>query len=384
MEHVKTPHFTSAINWSLYLGLGLLKSVKPIDAPWAAIIDHSIGIGTSKVLVVLRVPLSQFSNTAQAVRLEDCECIGMEVVEKVTGETTAADLKKIFDTAGHPTIIIKDCDATLNKGVELWSKEQNAQVHVVEDIGHVVASALKAEYNDDPEFKKFISLLGEGSKRLRQTIVAFLLPPKVRSKGRFQSIGRLAKWAKKMLPAFSQRGRAKKGSTLDRLRKAFPDFIQLRGFIERFILEIEATSQLMKVLKNQGLTQDNYDECQQLLAQLPNDSKTKSRLLKWLDSHIAIHKQMKSCPLLVSSDIIESLFGKFKYILERGPNKGINRLVLLIPAMCGKLNEIQMAETRELIQHQDLENWEEKNLSCSLNKERRKFLSEDHASKVGG
>jgi len=42
------PHFTSVINWTLRLGLGLLKQVKPISKPWLAIIDHSIDIGTKK------------------------------------------------------------------------------------------------------------------------------------------------------------------------------------------------------------------------------------------------------------------------------------------------------------------------------------------------
>lgn len=34
------PHFTSVINWSLRLGLGLLKQVAPIKKTWLAIIDH--------------------------------------------------------------------------------------------------------------------------------------------------------------------------------------------------------------------------------------------------------------------------------------------------------------------------------------------------------
>jgi hypothetical protein len=37
------PHFTSTINWTLRTGPGLLKQVRPIDQPWVAIIDHSIG-----------------------------------------------------------------------------------------------------------------------------------------------------------------------------------------------------------------------------------------------------------------------------------------------------------------------------------------------------
>lgn len=231
-----SPHFTSTINWCLYLGLGLVNSVKPIDEPWAAIIDNSIGIGPQKVFVVLRVPLNVLSKRGRAVRLEDGECIGLKVVEIVNGETTAVDLKAIFDLSGDPTLVIKDCDAALKKGVEIWSEEQEATVPVVEDIGHVAANALKAEFIKDEDFKIFISLLGKGSNSLRQTALAFLLPPKRRTKGRFQSMSRLARWAKKRLPTFSQKGRAKKGSLLDKLRKAFPGFSQLKSFVERFCL----------------------------------------------------------------------------------------------------------------------------------------------------
>ncbi len=55
------PHFTSVINWTLRLGLGLLKQVEPIEPPWLAIIDHSIDIGTKKALVVLRVSIETLS-----------------------------------------------------------------------------------------------------------------------------------------------------------------------------------------------------------------------------------------------------------------------------------------------------------------------------------
>jgi hypothetical protein len=253
----KLPHFTSGINWCVSLGLGLLKQVKRIDEPWVAIIDHSIGNATNKALVVLRVPLSHFLKKNRAIRLEGCECIGIKVVEKITGESTAIDLQEIFEVSGNPVFIIKDCDAALKKGVEVWSVAQNAPVHVVEDIGHVVATALKSEYSEDPEFKKFVTLLGAGANCLRQTVLAFLAPPKLSTKGRFQSIGRLAKWAKKVIPILTRRGRARKGSTLDKLRKSFPNLLRLRGFVERFGLAAEITAKMMGVLKNKGLTLDD-------------------------------------------------------------------------------------------------------------------------------
>ena len=65
------PHFTSVINWNLRLGLGQLKQVTPFLQPWAAIIDHSIDIGTKKAMVVLRVPLDTLSRGGSALQLED-------------------------------------------------------------------------------------------------------------------------------------------------------------------------------------------------------------------------------------------------------------------------------------------------------------------------
>jgi hypothetical protein len=103
------PHFTSVINWTLRVGLGLLKQVAPIDAPWVAIIDHSIDIGTKKALVVLRVPLAALSQRGAAIQLGDCECIGLKIAETVNGETVALHLQEIFERSGTPAAITKDC-----------------------------------------------------------------------------------------------------------------------------------------------------------------------------------------------------------------------------------------------------------------------------------
>ena len=63
------PHFTSVINWSLRVGLGLLRQVCPTCEPWIAIIDYSIDIGTKKALVVLRVKMQTLLQRGGAIRL---------------------------------------------------------------------------------------------------------------------------------------------------------------------------------------------------------------------------------------------------------------------------------------------------------------------------
>lgn len=369
------PHFTSVINWTLCLGLGLLKQVQPITEPWVAIIDHSIDIGTKKAMVVLRVSMDALSKRGSAIQLSDCECIGLTVSEKVNGESIAAELTDIFAVAGKPAWIVKDADATLQKGTRLCGEATDGMVHVIDDIGHVMANALKKEYEKTSEYKRFTSLVSHGAKCLRQTDLAFIIPPKLRSKGRFQSISKVGKWATKMLDVFAVKGRAKKSSLIDRLRIAFPDLIQSRRFIEHFSRTTIGVSEVMKILKNKGLDKTTYKQCYTLSRELPRNSTTKKCLQSWLKKNRETQKQiMPSMPLLVSSDIIESLFGHFKHIIDRSPQADMNRSVLLIPALCGTLSDKGITQALKQTSQDDLKSWEDENISYTVRKQRQAFF----------
>ncbi len=85
----------------------------------------------------------------------------MKVCETVNGESLALDLEAIFTQAGHPNAIIKDGDSTLQKGVRLWSEKQGITVPVIDDIGHVMASALKSQFEATSTYKRFISRVNQ-------------------------------------------------------------------------------------------------------------------------------------------------------------------------------------------------------------------------------
>lgn len=378
-----TPHFTSVINWSLRIGLGLLKQVAPITAPWMAIIDHSIDVGTKKALVVLRVPLAALAQRGFAIRLEDCQCIGLAIAETVNGATVARQLEATFSRAGPPAAITKDCDATLNKGVRLWMERAQISAPVIEDISHVMASALKAQFENTAPYKRFTALTTQAAKALRQTDLAFLVPPKLRTKGRFLSIGKLARWGEKMLDRMAVKGRAKKGSVLARLRKALPGFSALRPFITTFAATAVTVSHVMATLKNKGLDSDTGAQCRDLAEGLPANSVVRQRLLAWLDRHHAIQREFTELPLIVSSDIIESLFGHFKYILERSPQADMNRTTLLLPALCGNPDPDTLANALAQTSHHDLAQWEAQHIPYTLRKRRAAFLAENQSQKPG-
>jgi hypothetical protein len=375
------PHFTSVINWTLRLGLGLLKQVKPVSQPWLAIIDHSIDhsidIGTKKVLVVLRVPMDILSKKGKAIQLKYCECIGLKISEIVNGESISLELAQIFSQAGNPDAIIKDCDYTLGKGVRLLSEKQKSDVKVIEDIGHVTASALKKQYKDSKGYKDFTELASKGASRLRQTDLAFITAPKLRAKGRFQSISKLAAWGDKILTVLAVKGAAKKGSLLARVREALPGSSRLKPFIRSFSRTAQATSEIMEILKNQGLEQKSYQLCQEIPAQLPRRSVVRKRLKQWLTEHLAIQKEITSLPLLVSSDIIESLFGNFKHVMERSAQADMNRTALLIPALCGEIDETVFENALNHARHKDLKDWEDVNIPYTVRKKRQEFLNKN-------
>lgn len=375
------PHFTSVINWTLQLGLGLLHQVGTIDQPWLAIIDHSIDIGTKKALVVLRVKVDALSERGAAIQLHDCECIGLTIAETVNGETTAQDLEAIFAQSGQPAAIIKDCDATLNKGTRLYSEKQAVAIPVIEDIGHVMASALKSQFEKTLDYKRFTALTSQGAHCLRQTDLAFLVPPKLRSKGRFLSIGKLGQWGEKMSAVMAVSGRAKEGTPLARLRKALPGLTRLKPFIRRFANTTQCVSKAMEILKNNGLNQATYEQCLHVSETLPKRSKVKKRLQLWLKQHIILQKSITPLPLLVSSDIIESLFGNFKHIIERSPQADMNRTVLLIPALCGQLNDRLITQALSLVRHDDLKQWEKDNIPYTMRKKRQAFFNENESQK---
>ena len=107
----------------------------------------------------------------------------------VSGDTVKDALTRAFEWAGEPRAILMDGGKDLQKGVRLYREQEDAKrIRVIEDVGHATANALKSEFAASIAFTKFLDILRKGAARIRQTNLAALLPPKVRTKGRFQGI----------------------------------------------------------------------------------------------------------------------------------------------------------------------------------------------------
>lgn len=371
------PHFTSIIGWVQRVGLARLHALEAIAERWIAIVDCSIDVGVRKALLVLRVKLDALARRGGAVNFQDVQCIGLKIAVNWNGQSVADALKDIFGKAGKPAAILKDQGTDLNKGVRLWREDNGkSATWILQDLGHVVANALKAEFAKRQAFEDFLKIVSTGASRLRQTILAILMPPKVRTKGRFQSISRLAGWAEKILRLMEGQGRACEHDPKTQLRRAFRGLSALRPFIEHFQQTCHVAAELMRLLKNEGLNQETYRQAKVLITCLPERSKVRHRVERWLDLHLRIQCRMAMGqePLLVSSDVIESLFGKFKMTIQRSPAAELNRMALVLPALCGKLDGSDIQDALGAVSHDNLIDWSRENIPPTMKQLRRSAL----------
>ena len=139
----------------------------------------------------------------------------------------------------------------------------------------------------------------------------------------------------------------------------------------------------MEILKNNGLDKTTYKQCFELSKKLPRNSKVKKCLQTWLKKNFTLQKKLTSLPLLVSSDIIESLFGNFKHIIERSPQADMNRTVLLIPALCGKLTDTTVTQSLRQASQADIEAWEKEYISYTVRKKRHAFFNGSDSQNAG-
>ena len=354
------PHFTSVINWTMRVGLAMLSGVQPIPEPWIAMIDMSIDVAIKKVFVVLRVPLTALALRGSAISLQDCEVVGLKVSETWTGMDVDAALHDVFSKVGQPVAIVKDGGKDLKRGVELYRERPGAaSVKVIADVGHVAANALKAEFAELDTFKAFLKGITKGAAKLRQSKIAFLTPPKIRTKGRFLGITRLAEWAEKVSPLLGGAGRVAEGTLASDLRRLLGGLGQYRPVIERFVLNARVVGKFVEIAKNKGVNQESYRAMKAELAALSERSPVRIRLESWLGTHLHIQSRLGigQTPLLVSSDPLESLFGKFKNMVARNPKAEFNRIVLAIPPLCGTLTEARIASALQSTKQSTLDQW---------------------------
>jgi hypothetical protein len=364
------------------------------------------------------------------------QVLAVKATTHSTGEWVAAVLREVAGRTGVPVQIVADHGSDLHKGITLFQQEQAADCVETYDISHRIATLLKAELHPDERWNAFLSHCRRTLASFQQTDLAFLLPPRQRTKARFMHVDTHVEWARHVI-AYHDRGdfsairrtcvltvaardhlRARLGAARVRplhalmghrhpdktafcealqaasdlqladLDDAFWDLADtgrarfLEGFawvqsyredLAVYAQMLEQSKAIQTFLKSAGL---HAGVCEPLQATLAPRTALAPRAARFTDrilEQVAVQaaKIPPGAIWLASSDIIESVFGKYKTFTARGPLKEIGRLVLAIPAFLTDLTSPVIREAMASVRTLDVERWVKTHLGDSMLARRR-------------
>jgi hypothetical protein len=339
----KAPCPQSVINWVMRLSIVRIESARELrglplsQAPFSNgliwMIDLSIALGSGKILAVLALDAHHHHRVDGAPSLSHVHCLAVSVADSWSGDAIAEVLKLLIAQMGRPAAYLKDGGSELQKAVDVL-EPQGLASPCIDDISHAAANMLKRYYQHHPAFERFLSACGRVSGQLKQTILACLAPPTVRTKARFMNVHRLFAWADRLLK-LSPAGGAKAGSLLARLRACLDELPACKDLIKRFRADAQGLLACQKILKTQGLSHDTLAQCQPLIGEMPS-ARVRQEFAAYLEYELAIATTLGLDPvgLPISSDAIESLFGVAK---RHGVGQTLDaaRIALRLPALCG-------------------------------------------------
>src|SRR3990167_3805345 len=338
----KAPSHQTIINWFTRLSILKMQSVPLIQSStqrlfsngFIWLVDISIGLGSGKILTVLALDVEHHNLMPGAPTLKNAHCVGVSVAESWTGEDIAQFLKKIIGILGRPIAYLKDGGADLGKAARDLAEEGFASP-CIDDISHKIANLFKHEYENHPMFKIFLSACGKASKRLKQTILACLAPPKISMKTRFMNLHRLVNWADTILKHCVNESNHK-GSLSEKLQIALCDIPDCKEFIINFLRDTKPLMECQKIIKNNGLNKNTYAQCQEIIDVIPAASSIRIGFNQWANQQLEIAETlgMNNIGLPVSTDQIESLFGIGKHH-GTAEIKDADRIAMRLPALCG-------------------------------------------------
>jgi hypothetical protein len=197
-------------------------------------------------------------------------------------------------------------------------------------------------YKKDAQFQAYTKKMAHlrGTQALGK--MAHVLPPLQRCKARFMNLRPISDWGTSVLNLLdSQREDLRQEKNSLAWVGAYRELIRELDLLNKIINEIQS------LIKNNGLSKDNFQKCKQILEQASTH-----RLIRFknvITEHF--EKSINALPqldhILCSSDILESSFGKYKYYLQDNPMVGITDLCLSIAAFTGSMKEDEIKEAFE-------------------------------------
>ena len=213
---------------------------------------------------------------------------------------------------------------------------------------------------------------------LHQTAFSYLEPPSQRAKSRYMNMDILVDWG------------VKTRSFLDTLEAHLPtpserEAIQPKlDWLVPFREELAEWNELLTLVettesyvRTQGLFPDCDQELRRILRLSPHPTERTIRI-RWSLIEQVLDASLKAQPgerLLGSSEVLESVFGKFKYMQHEHEKGSLTGMVLAIPAMVSQTTQEVVLHALETVPVHKVRTWIKKKFGKSALAKRKEAFS---------
>ena len=381
---VKGPCAETVRLWLLRVGLFLLRQDAPPCSDWVLLLDLTIQLGPHKCLVVLGISLARFRLDGCRLTHRDVRVLSVRVLTICTGEIIHQHLTDLCERIGTPCQIVSDHGSDVLAAVRQF-RQNHQEVIETYDITHGLAILLKRELEPSTRWQEFVSNCQHTRQQVQQTAGSFLRPPAWRQKARYLNLENHLKWARQMGLLLDGKGQDVLSREMGYSIAECSAFVQEKlGWVRGYEEDIRQWSYFQWVvkttqeeIKQRGLRRNSWRK----IGPRPDQSRPftpkEKRFLKAVRRFV--REEGEKLPdkgaYVGSTDVLESMFGKYKDLADHGPCREITANVLMIPLFASTLTAPLLRQALESVHESDLDLWLDEQLGPSSQKKKLAVLA---------
>ena len=366
-----TPCATTVRSWVVRLGYARLTQPLAHDHRWAWLIDHTLQIGSTKLLVIVGVRLDHIPFGVRPLQMADLHLVAMVPMEDSNRTRVDQELERAIARTGVPRQIVADGAADLQQGIARF-QERHPQTAAVPDAAHHAANLLKHYWEADPRWPEFTRRLADVAAAIRQTGAAYLLAPKLRGKARYMSAGALVRFGR---------------IVLQKLRAAEPgaEVVRRYGWVSAYAESLSAWGEqydlvqvVLRQVRVEGLFRRGEAELEASWGALATSGNAVSVALRnRLRAYVGRHGRELAVGerLVASTEVLESAFGVQKRLSGDQSESGLTALSVGLGAMLGETTAGQIRADLDRVPEKAVENWAGRTFGRTVQWMRRQFFS---------
>ena len=373
LTNYRAPSFTTIKSWAEQIGYYKLKRAKTKAKDWAVIIDASIQMGEKKCVLILGSRASRLQKIRnRALRLEDLEILSMRVVSTLNGQVIAQMLREVAAAVGEIISICSDRGSDMLCGIKLF-QVTSPETRQVGDTAHRVSNLLETTLSRSSKWKRFREEITMARRKMQNSLIPGALPPSPRTKARYMNVGPMIWWAADMLVLLDQ-GISNPGLDIEELRKYLGWLLVYRDEIQYWSCLIAIGEAARQVVRLEGIHMNIADSFEQTISSIKMGAGGVQFAEQLTLSLLSQSKGVRFGECFVgSSEVLESFFGKIKYMEREQRAFGFTSLLLAAVAAVGPLDQKTVAEAMEQVKRSDINEWSTKELGQSVQSQRRQI-----------